>query len=126
MMQLLLFPLLMLGMVFALYAAARWLRGRLGLAAGTVSTESLKVVGKRVLEPRKSLYVVEVGERYILVGAAENSLTMIDHISAEEFASMAEPAAVETGDNAATYSFATMLERARTYQKLRKAHQEIA
>ena len=79
---------ILLGMVLAMYWLSRLARKRLGVGAGTLSGSSLKVVGKRTLEPRKSLYVVEIGNRYILVGTGEQSINLIDRISAEEYEQM--------------------------------------
>ena len=85
----------LLGLVALMYAAAAYARKKLGLGANVVAPDALKIVGKRTLDAKKALYVVEVGERYILVGTAENSVNMIDHITADEFASMTNAAAVE-------------------------------
>lgn len=74
--------------VVLMYWGAAVARRRLGIGAGTVTPSALKVVGKRTLEPRKSLYIVEIADRYVLVGTAENSVAMLDHISADEFAQM--------------------------------------
>lgn len=81
---------LMIGIVLLLFVGARVLRSKVGIGAGTLDASSIRIVGKRSLEPRKSLFVVEVGERYILVGTGENSVQMLDHITAEEFALMQE------------------------------------
>lgn len=80
---------ILLAMVLGMYALSRIARKRLGVGAGTLPGSSLKVVGKRTLEPRKSLYVVEVGNRYILVGTGEHQVNLIDHITAEEYEAMA-------------------------------------
>lgn len=77
--------------VTVLYLIARLARARLGLGAGTISMGSLKVVGKRQLEPRKSLYMVEIADRYVLVGTSDQSVSLIDHVTAEEFAAMTAP-----------------------------------
>ena len=83
---------ILLAMVLVMYWLSRMARKRLGMGSGTLPQSALKVVGKRTLEPRKSLYVVELGDRYILVGTGENQVNLIDHISADEFAAMATDA----------------------------------
>lgn len=82
----------LLGLVIGMYWLAAVARKRLGVGAGTVTSDALRVVGKRMLEPRKALYVVEIGDRYVLVGTAENSVSLIDHITADEFERMTDPA----------------------------------
>jgi flagellar biogenesis protein FliO len=84
------FTAILLVMVFAMYAAAGFARKRLGIGAGTVKGDALRIVGKRALDRSKALYVVEIGDRYVLLGTAENSVAMIDHITPEEFARMTE------------------------------------
>lgn len=86
------FSFMMVGIVLGLYIFARVVRGKLGVGTDTLDSSSLRIVGKRPLEARKSLYVVEIGSRYILVGTAEGSVSMIDHITTEEFESMREEA----------------------------------
>lgn len=81
---------ILLAMVLVMYGLSRMARKRLGMGAGTLPQSALKVVGKRTLEPRKSLYVVDLGGRYILVGTGENQVSLVDHITAEEFAAMAD------------------------------------
>lgn len=80
--------LILAGMCGLMYWAARLARRRLGIGAGTIGPDALKVVGKRQLDPKKAIYVVEIGERYVLLGAAEGSVSMLDHVTPEEFASM--------------------------------------
>lgn len=84
--------IVMVALVIGMWLLTRMARRRFGVGAGTLAPDQLRIVGKRTLEPRKALYVVELGNRYVLVGAAENSLSLIDHISAEEFAEMSEVA----------------------------------
>ncbi len=77
-------------MCLAMWFLARVARSRMGVGAGTVSGEGLKVVGKRPLDPKNSLYVIEIaGGRHILVGAsAEGGISKVDDISADEYAVM--------------------------------------
>ena len=85
------------GMCVVMWWLARLARKRMGIGAGTVST-GLRVVGKRPLDQKHSLYVVEIaGGRHILVGTSmDGGISKVDDISAEEFAAMTkdEPRAV--------------------------------
>lgn len=54
---------------------ARWGRRRVGWA---------EVVDRLVLEPRKSLYLVKVAERYLLLGASDHALHLVGELSRTE------------------------------------------
>lgn len=84
--------IVMVVLVGVMWYVSKLAKNKLGVGAGSMDPSQLKVVGKRVLEPKKSLYVVEIGSRYILVGTSENGVSMIDNISAEEFDTMAQKA----------------------------------
>jgi flagellar biogenesis protein FliO len=82
------------GMCLLMWWLARLARKRMGIGAGTVSSEGLRVVGKRPLDQKSSLFVVEIaGGRHILLGSGvDGTVTKLDDISPDEFASMtAEP-----------------------------------
>ncbi len=78
------------GMCVLMWWLARLARKRMGIGAGTVSGDGLRVVGKRPLDQKHSLYVVEIaGGRHILVGTSmDGGISKLDDISAEEFQSM--------------------------------------
>lgn len=78
------------GMCLFMWWLARLARKRMGVGAGTVSSSGLRVVGKRPLDQKSSLFVVEIaGGRHILLGASvEGSVTKLDDISPDEFAAM--------------------------------------
>lgn len=84
------------GMCLLMWWLARLARKRMGVGAGTVSQDALRVVGKRPLDQKNALYVVEIaGGRHILVGAsADGGVTKIDDITSDEYATMVaeEPA----------------------------------
>lgn len=42
------------------------------------------VLGRYVLEPRKALYLVNVGKRYLVIGTADHAISLITEISEEE------------------------------------------
>lgn len=78
------------GMCVLMWWLARLARKRMGIGAGTVSGDGLRVVGKRPLDQKHSLYVIEIaGGRHILVGTSmDGGISKLDDISAEEFAVM--------------------------------------
>lgn len=78
------------GMCMLMWWLARLAKRRMGVGAGTVSSSGLRVVGKRPLDQKSALYVVEIaGGRHILLGASmDGSVTKLDDISPDEFASM--------------------------------------
>jgi flagellar biogenesis protein FliO len=57
---------------------------RLGIARGNHRGRYFKVHGRYQLEPRKSLYVVEVGGRYLVIGSADHGINLITELSPEE------------------------------------------
>ena len=67
---------------------ARLARKRMGIGAGTVSSAGLRVVGKRPLDQKNALYVIEIaGGRHILIGSStEGGIAKVDDLSPEEFA----------------------------------------
>lgn len=83
---------LLLGvMCLTMWWLARLAKRRMGVGSGTVSGDGLRVVGKRPLDPKNALYVVEIaGGRHILVGASMDGggIRKVDDISAEEFIAM--------------------------------------
>jgi flagellar biogenesis protein FliO len=84
------------GLCLLMWWLARLARKRMGLGAGTVSSSGLRVVGKRPLDQKHSLYVVEIaGGRHILVGTSmDGGISKVDDISPDEYARMVdEPAA---------------------------------
>lgn len=87
------------GMCVLMWWLARLAKKRMGVGAGTVSASGLRVVGKRPLDQKSALYVVEIaGGRHILLGSSmDGSVTKLDDISPEEFAAMTadEPVAAK-------------------------------
>ena len=80
------------GMCLLMWFLARLARKRMGVGAGTVSQAGLRVVGKRPLDQKHSLFVVEIaGGRHILLGAGmDGGVTKLDDITPEEFAEMTD------------------------------------
>ncbi len=81
--------LLALGAVCLLaYVVLRWVSKRfhgLGRPGGR-----MRLIERLPLEPRRSLYLVEVEDRRFLVGSGENGITLLSEISDREEASMGE------------------------------------
>lgn len=75
------------GLCVIMWWLARLARKRMGIGAGTVSGDGLRVVGKRPIDQKHSLYVVEIaGGRHILIGTSmDGGISKLDDISAEEF-----------------------------------------
>ena len=82
------------GMCLIMWWLARLARRRMGVGAGTVTPDGLRVVGKRPLDQRHALWVVEIaGGRHILLGSSlEGSVTKLDDITPEEYAAMSSDA----------------------------------
>lgn len=82
--------LILAGMCGLMWFLARLAKKRMGVGAGTVSSDGLRVVGKRPLDQKSALYVVEIaGGRHILLGSSvDGSVSKLDDISPEEFAIM--------------------------------------
>lgn len=59
---------------------------RLGITRGGQRGRFFKVHGRYQLEPRKALYVVEVGGRYLVIGCADHGINLVTELSAEEAA----------------------------------------
>jgi len=57
---------------------------RLGVTRGGQRGRFFKVHGRYQLEARKSLYVVEVGGRYLVIGCADHGIKLITELSPEE------------------------------------------
>ncbi|MCW2922571.1 MAG: hypothetical protein JWL76_2445 [Thermoleophilia bacterium] len=82
------------GLCILMWWLARLARKRMGIGSGTVSNDGLRVVGKRPLDQKHALYVVEIaGGRHILVGTSmDGGISKVDDISPEEFATMTDGA----------------------------------
>jgi flagellar biogenesis protein FliO len=85
------------GMCLLMWFLARVAKKRMGVGSGVVSTGALRVVGKKPLDQKSTLWVVEVGGRHLLLGSGhDGSVAKLDDISADEFAVMTEDDAVSS------------------------------
>jgi flagellar biosynthetic protein FliO len=87
----------------ALGAAALVALRALGRPAGTAG---MRVVGRLALEPRRSLYLVEVGGRCLLVGVGEGPIALVAELAPDALGDAATVAASSTA-TAATATSAT-------------------
>ena len=112
----------LLGLVLAMYGVANWMKKSMGPGSGTLPANALQIVGRRNIDRARALYVVDMGERYVLIGGTEGSLNLIDHITAEEFELMGEKAESTKLDSPGTKAaekvtgaFGQMFDRARKF-----------
>ena len=66
-----------------LWALARWKHGRGGRLGADV-TGMLSVRARLTLEPQRTLYVVTVGEKTLLLGAGEHGINLLTDLSMQE------------------------------------------
>lgn len=80
------------GMCGLMWLLARIAKKRMGIGSGVVAGDALRIVGKRPLDQKSSLWVVEIaGGRHILLGSgADGTVTKLDDISADEYSHMTE------------------------------------
>lgn len=55
-------------------------------AGGGIIGDTIKIIGRTFLSPKQSLYLVKIGDRYAILGATEQSVSMISELSEEEAA----------------------------------------
>jgi flagellar biosynthetic protein FliO len=85
--------LLALGVLVAgAWAFLRYVAPRLPTLGGG-STDVIRVLARYPLEPRKTLYIVRVGEEILLLGSSENSVTMLRTLPPEMFRDAGEGSA---------------------------------
>jgi flagellar biosynthetic protein FliO len=78
--------LLALGvMVAAAWAFLRYVAPRIPSLGVGGAAGPIRVLARYPLEPRKTLYVVRVGEETLLIGAADNSIAMLKALPPETF-----------------------------------------
>jgi flagellar biosynthetic protein FliO len=83
------------------YILLRWL-GRRGLGRSDVS---VRIIGRCYLEPRRSVYIIEAGSRYFLIGVSDGPMSLLAEL---DKASLPTP---EDGGKKVTASFAEVLAR---------------
>lgn len=86
------------GMCGVMWFLARLAKKRMGIGSGVVAQDALRIVGKRPLDQKNALWVVEIaGGRHILLGTSTDGggVTKLDDISADEYAAMVDQEAQE-------------------------------
>ena len=78
-MLLLLIVICALAVVLLKYAAPR-----LGLLKPIQKGKYFKVLGRHQLEAKKALYLVNIGQRYLVLGVADHGINMLTEISKQE------------------------------------------
>ena len=73
----------LIGLTVACAAALVLLRRQVRARA---QTAGMRVVGRLALEPRRSIYLVEVGGRCFMVGVGDGPMTMLGEVDAPEAA----------------------------------------
>ena len=86
--------LILAAMCVAMYLLARLAKRRMGIGSGVVAQNALRIVGKRPLDQKSALWVIEIaGGRHILLGSGvDGTVTKLDDITPEEYALMADEA----------------------------------
>jgi flagellar biosynthetic protein FliO len=74
--------LVLLAVCALAYVLLRWGLRRFQTAS-RVRPAGMRVVERLGLEPRRALYLVEVGRRYFLVGTSEGSLVLLSEVDPE-------------------------------------------
>ncbi len=80
----------LLGVTVACAAALVLLRRQ---ARARAETAGMRVVGRLALEPRRSIYLVEVGGRCFMVGVGDGPMTMLGEVDASDATAGAATAA---------------------------------
>ncbi len=77
--------LLVLGIVsvFAVLML-KYVTPRVGLLKRFQNDKYFRVLGRYMLEPRKSLFMVETGGRYLVIGTSDHGISLITELSKEE------------------------------------------
>jgi flagellar biogenesis protein FliO len=102
---------LSLGVVcLAAYGLLRWM-GRRGIGRGT---GVFKIVGRCVLEPRRTVYLIAVAERCFMVGVGDGAMTLLAELDA---AAVAKSGSAEVPGEARSWGAA--------FAKVRKATVDI-
>jgi flagellar biosynthetic protein FliO len=74
--------LVLLAVCAIAYATLRWGLKRFQ-AGAAMQAGGMRVVERLGLEPRRAIYLVEVGRRYFLVGASEGGMVLLGEVDAD-------------------------------------------
>jgi len=71
-----------LGLVCLLaYAILRWGVGR--LAGARLGGEQMRVLGRLAIAPKRTILVVQVGPKFLVLGSSETEISLLSELSAE-------------------------------------------
>jgi flagellar protein FliO/FliZ len=77
--------LLVLGIVcVAAILFLKYVMPRTGLMRAIQKGQYFTVLGRYQLEPRKSLYVVEVSGRYLVIGASDHGISLVTELTEDQ------------------------------------------
>lgn len=62
----------------------KFIAPKLGLFKNFQKGSHFSVLGRYVLEPKKSLYLVNIGKKYLVIGTSDHGINLITEISEEE------------------------------------------
>ncbi|MBC7459953.1 MAG: FliO/MopB family protein [Thermoleophilia bacterium] len=84
-------------MVIVMYFLARIAKKRMGIGAGTIKGDALRIVGKKPLDQKSNLFVIEIagGRHILLASSAEGHVVKLDDISPDEYAAMVDQETIE-------------------------------
>jgi flagellar biosynthetic protein FliO len=75
--------LVFLAVILLGWLAARWLMRRM-YGPGASSGGRVRVVERVALEPRRTLYLLEAGEKYLLVGATDHDIRVLAEFARDQ------------------------------------------
>jgi len=75
--------LVFLAVILLAWLAARWLMRRM-YGPGATGGGRIRVVERVPLEPRKTLYLLEAGEKYLLVGATDHEIRVLAEFTRDQ------------------------------------------
>ena len=84
-------------MVIVMYFLARVAKKRMGIGAGTIKGDALRIVGKKPLDQKSNLFVIEIagGRHILLASSTEGHVVKLDDISPDEYAAMVDQETIE-------------------------------
>ena len=78
--------LLSLGLVLALMFGLTYLLRRYVVAGGTAASQPLPIelLGRKTLQPKKSVVVIKVADKVLVLGVSEQSMQLLTELTEEE------------------------------------------
>jgi flagellar biosynthetic protein FliO len=81
--------LLFLGVIcIAALIILKFLVPRMGFMKRLTRDGFAKVIARQVIEPRKHLYLVKIGEKYLVIGTADHGINLITELARGEVAGL--------------------------------------